>query len=181
MIVLTNTTYNKTELSLFTSRRDFRRWPVASQLNSQQLSATQFQRQSETKKTKLARVLCGHSKKIRSHPFRLDVGGSDSRTRERKKIGMGLGSAGGRDELLSYGCTDSSLPPTDLGCAGHGDQKGGWGCHASLYIEARADLPSANTLHRACPTSTSSAACPGQSPVTPPDRVLSPPCETDTI
>ena len=32
MIVLTNTTYNKTELSLFTSRRDFRRWPVASQL-----------------------------------------------------------------------------------------------------------------------------------------------------
>ena len=33
MIVLTNTTYNKTELSLFTSRRDFRRWPVASQLN----------------------------------------------------------------------------------------------------------------------------------------------------
>ena len=34
MIVLTNTTYNKTVLSLFTSRRDFRRWPVASQLGS---------------------------------------------------------------------------------------------------------------------------------------------------
>ena len=32
MIVLANTTYNKAELSLFTSRRDFRRWPVASQL-----------------------------------------------------------------------------------------------------------------------------------------------------
>ena len=29
--------------------------------------------------------------------------------------------------------------------------------------------------------STSGAACPGQSPVTPPDRVLSLPCETDMI
>ena len=38
MIVLTNTTYNKTNLSLFTSRKDFRRWPVASQLEAKQWS-----------------------------------------------------------------------------------------------------------------------------------------------
>ena len=31
------------------------------------------------------------------------------------------------DELPSYRCTDSSLPPTDLGCTGHGDQEGGGG------------------------------------------------------
>jgi hypothetical protein len=38
-------------------------------------------------------------------------------------------------ELPSDGCTDSSLPPADLGCAGHGDQEGGWGGDASsLYI-----------------------------------------------
>ena len=37
---MTNTTYNKTELSLFTSRRDFRRWPVASQLLRSQPAAS---------------------------------------------------------------------------------------------------------------------------------------------
>ena len=45
----------------------------------------------------------------------------------------------GRD-LLSCrcdGCTSSPLPPTDLGCAGHGDQEGGWGCDASLFMEAQ--------------------------------------------
>ena len=31
------------------------------------------------------------------------------------------------DELPSYGCTDSSLPPTDLASAGHEDQERGVG------------------------------------------------------
>jgi len=47
---------------------------------------------SETKEPNLAR----HSQKIPSHPIRLDVGGSDSRTRKRKKIGMRLSSVAGR-------------------------------------------------------------------------------------
>ena len=81
-------------------------------------------------------------------------------------------------KLASYGSTGSLLPPTDLASAGHGDQEGGWGCDASLYIEEAQQNPRRPTLYS---VSTSGAACPGQSPVTPPDRVLSPPCETDTI
>ena len=46
------------------------------------------------------------------------------------------GEARGRAELPSYGCTDSSLPPTDLASAGHGDQGGGGLSCVVVYIEA---------------------------------------------
>ena len=44
MIVLTNTTYNKTELSLFTLCQDFQRWPVASQLGNMQVAGSDRER-----------------------------------------------------------------------------------------------------------------------------------------
>ena len=79
-------------------------------------------------------------------------------------------------KLASYGSTGSLLPPTDLASAGHEDQERGGG-DSMRFIEAQ-PISRRPTLYS---VSTSGAACPGQSPVTPPDRVLSLPCETDTI
>ena len=60
------------------------------------------------------------------------------------------------------------------GGVGGGEEMGG---DSMRFIEAQQN-PRRPTLYS---VSTSGAACPGQSPVTPPDRVLSPPCETGTI
>ena len=83
-------------------------------------------------------------------------------------------------KLLSYGCTGSLLPPTDLASAGHEDQEGGGG-DAMRFIEAQPTSRRPALYSVSLAPSTSGAACPGQSPVTPPDRVLSLPCKTDTI
>ena len=61
--------------------------------DSQQLPATRFQRQKRNERTKFSSTFAKDSE---PHTIRLDVGGSDSRTRKRKKIGMRASSAAGR-------------------------------------------------------------------------------------